>query len=146
MLIFFHYKFKFDKLKIELHKKRSENLWQSRLAIYMGIEMVLCSAFTPPYLDYYFSGKMLGGTYTYSLNDLIVVWSLMKSYTLFRLYYHYSRWTTTDAEELCKQQNVKNIDLFPFKCELKYRPFYTLFFILVVTLVYISLIIRVLEM
>lgn len=35
--------------------------------------------------------------------------------------------------------------LFPFKCELKYRPFYTLFFILLVTLLYISLIIRVLE-
>ncbi len=37
------------------------------------------------------------------------------------------------------------MNLFPFKCELKYRPFYTLFFILIVTLVYISLIIRILE-
>lgn len=88
---------------------------------------------------------MLGGTYTYSLNDIVTVFSLMKSYTIVRLYYHYSRWTTPDAEELCKQQNVKNMILFPFKCELKYRPFYTLFFILIVTLVYISLIIRILE-
>ena len=111
----------------------------------MILEMLVCSAFTPPYIDYHFSGKMLGGVYTYSLNDLIVVWTLMKSYTLIRLYYHYSRWTTTDAEELCKFQNVKNLTLFPFKCELKYRPFYTLFFILIVTLVYISMIIRVLE-
>ena len=112
----------------------------------MLLEVLFCSIFTPPYVDYHFSGKMLGGTYTYSLNDMVTVFSLMKSYTLVRLYYHYSRWTTPDAEELCKSQNVKNMILFPFKCELKYRPFYTLFFILIVTLVYISLIIRILEM
>eukprot|EP00347_Sterkiella_histriomuscorum_P006725 403351673 len=145
LLIFFHYKLKFEKLKIELKRKRSDSLCSSQLCVQMIIEFLVCSFFTPPYLDYSFSGKMLGGNYTYSLNDLIVVASLMKSYTLVRLYYHYSRWTTPDAEELCKSQNVKNMTLFPFKCELKYRPFYTLFFILIVTLVYISLIIRILE-
>lgn len=146
MLIFYHYKIKLEKSKIELKSKRSDSLFSSRIFAFMMVEILICSTFTPPYVDYAFSGKMLGGTYTYSLNDLAVVASLMKSYTLVRLYYHYSRWTTPDAEELCKQQNVKNMKLFPFKCELKYRPFYTLFFILIVTLCYISLIIRTLEM
>ena len=145
-MIFVRYKLKFEKMKIELQKKRSDTLCSQRLCLYLAFEMLICSLFTPPYIDYSFSGKMLGGTYTYSLNDMIVVACLMKSYTMVRLYYHYSRWTTPDAEELCKQQNVKNMLLFPFKCELKYRPFYTLFFILIITLVYISLIIRILEM
>ncbi|CDW81468.1 small-conductance calcium-activated potassium channel protein [Stylonychia lemnae] len=106
ILIFMHYKLKFEKLKIELKRKRSENLYNSDLCLFMVIELIICSFFTPPYLDYAFSGKMLGGKYIYSLNDLIVVASLMKSYNLVRLYYHYSRWTTPDAEELCKSQNI----------------------------------------
>lgn len=89
-------------MKIELKRKRSDNLCSSRLAVYLAIEILICSTFTPPYVDYAFSGKMLGGTYTYTLNDLVVVGALMKSYTIVRLYYHYSRWTTPDAEELCK--------------------------------------------
>ena len=141
-----HYKLEFEKSKIELKRKRSENMCSTRIAYYLGLELLICSIFTPPYLDYSFSGKMLGGKYTYSLNDLVVVCSLMKSYILVRLYYHYSRWTTVEAEDLCKTQNVKNLTIFPFKCELKYRPFYTLFLILIVTLLYISLIIRILEM
>ena len=108
--------------------------------IYLIIEITLCSIITPPFVDFHFSGYMLTGSYIYSLNDLFTVLTLLKSYMLIRLYYHYSRWTTPMAEELCKVQNVKNITLFPFKCELKYRPFYTLFFILIVTLIYISLI------
>ena len=90
-------------MKIELKSKRSDTLCSSRLCYYLAGELILCSTFTPPYVDYAFSGKMLGGTYIYSLNDMIVVTSLTKSYILVRLYYHYSRWTTPDAEELCKQ-------------------------------------------
>jgi hypothetical protein len=88
---------------------------------------------------------MMGGEYIYSWGDFVTVITLLKSYILIRLYYHYSRWTTPVAEDLCKQQSIKNLNLFPFKCELKYRPFYTLLFILMVTLIYISLIIRVVE-
>lgn len=132
-------------MKIELKNKWSESLLSSKLGIYLVIELAVCSVFTPPNVDVSFSGKMLGGTYTYSLNDLIAVASFMKSYILIRLYYHYSKWTTSQAEEMCKQNNVKNMVLFPFKCELKYRPFQTLFLLLIITLLYISFIIRILE-
>lgn len=110
-------------MKIELKNKRSESLFSSKLGICLIIELAVCSVFTPPSVDVSFSGNMLGGTYTYSLNDLIAVASFMKSYIIIRLYYHYSKWTTSQAEEMCKQNNVKNMVLFPFKCELKYRPF-----------------------
>ena len=63
---------------------------------------MICSICTPPYVDEGFYGKMLGGNYTYSMNDMISVITFIKSYTLIRLYYHYSRWTTPEAEELCK--------------------------------------------
>ena len=132
-------------MKIELKSKRSEGLFSTRLGYYMILELITCSVFVPPKVDIFFSGRMLGGEYTYSMNDLVSVVSFMKSYTLIRLYYHYSRWTTPEAEELCRHQNVKNMLLFPFKCELKYRPFYTLFFILIITLFYISFIIRIFE-
>jgi hypothetical protein len=70
---------------------------------------------------------------------------MAKGYTIFRLIYHYSRWTTIQAEEICKEKSVIETNLFPFKCELKFRPFKTLFIILCLTLVYITPILRLLE-
>ena len=54
----------------------------------------MCSIFTPPYFDETFSGRMLGGTYTYSYNAIISVISLLRNYLILRLYFHYSRWTS----------------------------------------------------
>jgi hypothetical protein len=36
----------------------------------MIMELLFCSIFVPPYVDIHFSGLMLEGTYTYSLNDI----------------------------------------------------------------------------
>ena len=77
---------------------------------------------------------MRGGTYTYSLNDFVSIISFAKSYTIIRLYYHYSLFPTS-----------VNVPLFPFKCELRYRPFSTLLLILIITLFYIGIFIKTVE-
>lgn len=71
--------------------------------LYLIAELILCSTVTPPFIDWYYEGRMLNGSYTYSLNDLVTVLTLLKSYIMIRLYYHYSRWTTPLAEDLCKK-------------------------------------------
>lgn len=102
--------------------------------------------FIPPNLDYIFKGKMLGGTYVYSVDDLMVVISLAKCYLVLRLYYHYSKWTSEKIQLITKQLKIKNPYIFPFKCELKYRPFSFLMFVSLVTVLFISIVIRVVEM
>jgi uncharacterized membrane protein len=68
----------------------------------MLVELVICSIHTPPHIDYAYHGKMLGGTYIYSIDDIVVVVSLVKCLIVFRLYYHYSKWgSSEEVEKLC---------------------------------------------
>lgn len=74
---------------------------------------------TPPYFDYKFTGKMLGGTYTYSFDDMVVVVSLLKCLLLLRLYEHFGKWSSKYVSDLCLKNNFVTSPLLAFKCELK---------------------------
>lgn len=80
------------KLKAEMKLKANVPFRHSGLLKPFLLELAVSSIFTPPYLDFTFKGKMLGGDYTYSVNDLVVVISLVKCLCILRLYYHYGRW------------------------------------------------------
>ena len=47
---------------------------------------------------------------------------------------------------MAKKLNVNNMMIFPFKCELKYRPFSFLLWVTFATVIFVSIIIRVVEM
>ncbi len=126
--------------------KPQDTLISSGLYKLLILELILNSMFIPPNLDYKFTGKMLGGKYVYSVDDLMVVISLAKCYLILRLYYHYSKWTSEKIKRITKQMKIKNTYIFPIKCELKYRPFSFLLFVSFVTVVFVSIIIRVVEM
>lgn len=55
---------------IELKRKRTERFCRSNLMLFLSLELILCSIFVPPDVSWHFSGTMLAGYYTYSLNDL----------------------------------------------------------------------------
>jgi len=93
-MIFTHYYLLLRKLKYELKAKPHDTLYSSGLFKMMLLELLICSTFNPPGLDYNFEGKMLGGKYKYSFDDICVVFSLGKCYLLLRLYYHFSKWTS----------------------------------------------------
>ena len=143
--MFFRYLLSLKMMKIKDKAKQSDTLISTGLASKLAMELALCCMLTPPLVDYKFTGKMLGGTYIYSLNDMMVILSLTKCYVVMRLYYHYSRWTTPKVQDYCRRYNVVNINFFPFKCELKYRPFYILLIVTLVTLVFVSILIRLVE-
>ena len=110
------------------------------------VELAICSLFDPPNVNSIFSGKMLGGHYSYSLDDMMVVIAFAKCYVVIRLYYHYSKWNTNKVQVMAKKHNVTGLFLFPFKCELKYRPFSFLLWVTLATVTFVSIIIRVVEM
>ena len=116
--------------------------------LYKGllVELAICVLFDPPHLNSIFAGKMLGGHYTYSLDDMMVVISFAKCYLLIRLYYTYSKWNTNEVQVMAKKHNVTSNYLFPFKCELKYRPFQFLLLVSIATVTFVSIIMRVVEM
>jgi len=105
-------------------------------------ELLLCSIVSPPGLDQTFSGELYNGTYTYSYDALITIISLLKSYLILRIYWHYCSWTTDKALKVAKQHNTKITMKFALKAELKYRPYIMIGVIMTVTIFYIGFIIR----
>lgn len=133
-------------MKCEFKAKDHDNMCSSGLYKGLLVELVICSLFDPPYVNSIFNGKMLGGKYSYSLDDMMVVIAFAKCYVVIRLYYHYSKWNTNKVQAMAKKHNVTGMYLFPFKCELKYRPFSFLLCVTFATVTFVSIIMRVVEM
>lgn len=145
-MIVAHYFLELNRLKCELKVKDHDTLFSSGLYRRLLVELAICILFDPPNVNSIFSGKMLGGRYTYSLDDMMVVISFVKCYVVVKLYYHYSKWNTNKVKMLAKKHNISSLWLFPFKCELKYRPFSFLLCVTFSTVTFVAIIMRVVEL
>ena len=61
-----HYALKLRLMKMQFRLNNKDTLCSSKLIYKLILELVICSLISPPGFDFTFSGKMLGGTYTYS--------------------------------------------------------------------------------
>ena len=87
------------------------------------IEVLLNCFFMPPALKHYFPTYMLGGIYTFRVDSLVAVLSVMRIYHFVRLYVHYSVWFTGETQLICKKFGFIPDLYFVIKTELKVRPF-----------------------
>jgi hypothetical protein len=111
----------------------------------MAVEMVVMGIFCPPYVDYEFSGKMLKGEYTYSIDAIIACVTILRVFLLFRMYQHISVWSSGEALKFARALQVNPDLYFSFKSDLKYRPHILLFVIIGATVIVIGFIVRTLE-
>ena len=82
----------------------------------------------------------------FSLDSVMNIIALLKSYLIVRIYWHYCSWNTNSAIKTGKRHDHK-IDLkFAIKSELKYRPFIMIGFVMIVSIFYLGFIIRTTEM
>jgi hypothetical protein len=66
---------------------------------------------------------MLGGTYTFRVDSLVAVLSVLRIYHFVRVYVHYSVWFTGETQLICKKFGFIPDLYFVIKTELKSRPF-----------------------
>ena len=78
--------------------------------------------FCPPYFDYEFSGTMLHGSYTYSIENIISIFTMLRLLQLLRIYCHFSIWLSPEAYELGKKMNLIPTFMFSIKADLKFQP------------------------
>lgn len=88
----------------------------------MVIEMLIMGVFCPPYLDYEFSGTMLNGTYTYSIEIIISILSMLRILQIIRIYIYFSIWLSPEAHDLGKKLNIAPTFIFALKSDLKFQP------------------------
>lgn len=84
--IYLHYVFKLKILKLKFLLLPNDTLKTSGLLKKMVLEIILCGIFCPPYNENTFTGTIENGTYEYSLDSLINVVMLIKTYWVLRLY------------------------------------------------------------
>ena len=108
----------------------------------MVLELVFCSIFMPPYLNYNIRGKMIGFEYNYSADMVISNFNLLKSYHAIRIYFHYSSWSNTQAH-LIGMKNKYSPDFgLAMKSNMKGRNLIFLMIVLGIVVLYTGFILR----
>ena len=145
IMIFIHHRYNLILGKLRRKYSPKATLYTTGMWRYVAIEMLLLGIFCPPYLDVEFNGEMLDGTYTYSIDGIISVFTILRIFLVFRLYKHVSVWTSPEAVKIAKLHNITPNLTFSFKADLKYRPHLLLLIIIGATVLCIGFIVRTLE-
>lgn len=145
ILIVIHYHFKLKLLKLRRLRLQEDNLRTAGLLPMLIIEFAICMIFCPPYVDYSFSGNVLLGTYEYSIDAIISIITLGKSYLVLRIYGHFSPWTSERASKVCAKYKCQASVSFAVKAELKKRPYLMLGILMGATIIYLGFAIRTFE-
>ena len=112
----------------------------------LWIELCFLAITIPPGIDLDIEGKLLGGTYNYTLDSVIGTITFAKAYLCLRLYKHYSKWSTTMLRKVAMSKGVKVVYKWMFKADLANRPIIFTGVILLVSIFYASFIIRTFEL
>ena len=145
ILVIIHYIFKLRLLKLKRLRLQEDNIKTAGLLPSLIIEIFICMIFCPPYVDFHFSGSVLLGTYTYSIDGLVSIITLGKSYLVLKLYGHYSPWTSERAAKICAKYKCQASVGFAVKAELKKRPYLMLGILMMATILYLGFAIRTFE-
>lgn len=85
----------------------------------MIFEWGLIILFCPPFIDYYFSGEMLEGIYTYSIDGIASTFLIIRVFIILKLYKHFSAWLASDAFNHNPKYGKPSI-LFAIKADFKF--------------------------
>jgi Ion channel len=123
--LIFHYSIKARITLIKKRKLETEG-FETRHLSGLILEMIICSVTSVPYLNVTFNVHQSGHVYTYHINDVIMMFMLLRCYLILRLYEHYSKWTSFKAYTLCNKYGTTSNAFFALKSDLKDRPFITI--------------------
>jgi hypothetical protein len=103
----------------------------------MILEVVICTLHSPPFVDYVFFIPNASNEIPYSLDIILTMFPLIRSYLLWRVFAEGSFWASERAERICKEEcNTGGGPIFALKCEMKERP-YTLILFTMLILIFI---------
>ena len=89
-----HYQYNFQIKKIENYSLYYKTFWHDvENRIPFVIEMLVCSVFLPPAVDFLVVATINEGEVNYTADMILTQIILLKSYTLLRVYEHISIWT-----------------------------------------------------
>ena len=128
------------KLRHDKESLKTSGMWKGLIQ-----EVIFGVVVSPPGFDYNITFKQLGNDLTVSLDAVLFAVNLSKAYLFLRVYEQYSRWTSENAQKICKKNRCNADITFLIKSELKYRPYTMVSVSMVIIIVILGFAVRTFE-
>ena len=128
----------------KIDKKLSEydNLFSSRLIIWLFLECLISIISFPPNLNIVFCGIRINIVYAYGLNRIFLPLNALKLYNVFRLIMLFSRYNTKISQTICQSYKTASGISFVIKSEINNKKIPIITFIVIFLCVFATGIIR----
>ena len=138
-LIIMHYNIRKYLLIFKQQVELGSSLISTKLLYPMLIEIILNLIHTPPYLNNIMINISTTDTNPQTIPiDLDLFFSVFvpfRVYLLFKFYAFYSKWGDDRAERVCKESNAEGGVGFALKAEIRDRPYFVVFFLMVTSII-----------
>ena len=118
------------------------NYFKSRNFKQFFVEAVIIGIHCPIGVESIFKVTQLGYSMYYSFNGCAMSFMLIRFYLVFRLFAHYSKWTSEMAENCCEPEGCEANTFFAVKAVLKERPYSALLFLMVISTLIFGIAVR----
>ena len=108
--------------KIFLEDQISDYYLSSDFGI-MIIEIIIVGIHCPPYVDYEFEFKQYSGVLYISLSSICCSIMLLRILLIYRLFLHYSKWSSLNVQHVCQNNQVFSPLVFTLKACLNDSPY-----------------------
>lgn len=138
ILIFFHYKTRLTFLIFKQREELDASLYSTGLIYPMIMELIICTIHSYPFMDNVRVYIDTTGTNPIAVPvDIDLIISIIipwRVYLLFRFFAFYSGWTDDRAERICNECNANGGVSFAIKAELMERPYTTVGFLVILSI------------
>ena len=138
-LIIMHYNIRKYLLIFKQQVELGSSLLSTKLLYPLIIEILLNLIHTPPYLNNVMINISTTDTNPQTIPiDLDLFFSVFvpfRVYLLFKFYAFYSKWGDDRAERVCKESNAEGGVGFALKAEIRDRPYFVVFFLMLTSII-----------
>ena len=138
VFIIIHFQIKKNYLIFKHEIPFNSSFCSQNLIIPMIIEIIIILVHTPPFfnnMDIYIRNSGTNDeSVPFDLNLFISFFMLIRVYLLFKFYANYSKWGGVFASRVCNECNAKGGFIFTYKAGLKEYPFFSVFILLILTI------------
>ena len=119
-----------------------DTFFSSGLVCKFLIELIINSIFYSPSVNFIIYGTRMNIVYVYGLNNILLVFNLLKIYNCIKVVLYFSRFHLKISQTICKSHNVQSGLFFVIKSELNRNPVLFLSILLFVLICVFSIISR----
>ena len=123
ILLYYKYSLEIDVMKTFNIACEEDSIFTTGLWKYLLLEIILLGIFSPPNYDKIISGKMLNGSFTYSIDSLIMLLYIIKIYYILKVIASFTIWSSDQVSQIGIKHKLNIGTSFILKAQFKYSSY-----------------------